>query len=68
MAETVHKVTIIEIDIPFWRMVGILIKWAIAAIPAIFIVSVLVMIAGAALSTLFGVTMHWFGGWGPMHY
>lgn len=59
MAETVHKVTITEIDIPFWRIVGILIKWSIAAIPAVLIVSLVVTLVGAALSMIFGFSMHW---------
>ena len=30
-----HRVAIADIDIPFWRMVAIIIKWAFAAIPAV---------------------------------
>ena len=30
-----HRVAIADIDIPFWRMVVIIIKWAFASIPAV---------------------------------
>ena len=29
-----HRVAIADVDIPFWRMVAIIIKWTFAAIPA----------------------------------
>jgi len=31
---TPHRVAIADIDIPFWRMVMVLVKWSFAAIPA----------------------------------
>jgi hypothetical protein len=44
-----HRVTIADIQIPFWRMVVILIKWTLAAIPAVIIVSIIFGIIGALI-------------------
>jgi hypothetical protein len=45
-----------DIDIPFWRLVAIFVKWALAAIPATIILIVIWMIVAAVFSTIFG---HW---------
>jgi hypothetical protein len=56
-----HRVAIADIDIPFWRMVAILIKWAIAAIPATIVISiifgVIAMIVGLVFGGMFGGMM-----------
>jgi hypothetical protein len=44
-----HRVTIADIQIPFWRMVVILIKWTLAAIPAVIIVSIIFGLIGALI-------------------
>ena len=44
-----HRVTIADIQIPFWRMVAIMIKWTLAAIPAVIIVSIIFGIIGAVI-------------------
>ena len=44
-----HRVAIADIDIPFWRMVGIIIKWTFAAIPAMIILSIIFGIIGAVI-------------------
>ena len=36
-----HRVAIADIDIPFWRMVAIMMKWTFAAIPAVIIISII---------------------------
>ena len=41
-----HRVAIANIDIPFWRMVMILVKWSLAAIPAAIIITILFMVIG----------------------
>jgi ABC-type sugar transport system permease subunit len=41
MTNGAEPVTIRDIDVPFWRIVTILIKWSIAAIPAAIIVAIL---------------------------
>ena len=45
----VKKVTVVAIQIPFLKVVGILIKWALAAIPAMIILALL----GALLAAVF---------------
>ncbi len=40
MTDSAEPITIRNIDIPFWRIVTILIKWSIAAIPAIIVVAI----------------------------
>ncbi|MEH6555895.1 hypothetical protein [Pseudoalteromonas tetraodonis] len=37
---TKNEVVITDIKMPFWSMVGFMVKWAIAAIPAIIILGV----------------------------
>ena len=49
-----HRVAIADIDIPFWRMVAIIIKWAIAAIPAAIILTIIFAIIGAIVAVIFG--------------
>jgi hypothetical protein len=44
-----HRVSIADIDIPFWRMVAIIIKWAFASIPAVIIISIIFAVIGAVL-------------------
>ena len=41
MAEGSNLVTIRDIDVPFFRIVLILIKWSVAAIPAVIIVAII---------------------------
>jgi hypothetical protein len=53
MTDGAEPITIRNIDIPFWRIVAILIKWSIAAIPAIIVIAILYtlifsILAGAA--------------------
>jgi len=40
MTNGAEPITIRDIDVPFWRIVTILIKWSIAAIPAAIIVAI----------------------------
>ena len=49
-----QEVLITGIEIPFWDVVGILIWWALAAIPAVILLSVIFAIGGAVLGGLFG--------------
>ncbi len=44
-----HRVSIADVEIPFWRMVAIIIKWTFAAIPAMIILSIILGIIGAVL-------------------
>lgn len=45
-----NLVTIRDIDVPFWRIVLILVKWSIASIPAMIILAVLITL----ISFVFG--------------
>ena len=42
MTDGSNLVTIRDIDVPFWRIVMILVKWSIASIPAMIILGILV--------------------------
>lgn len=44
--------TLVDIKIPFWRLVAIFVKWAVAAIPAAIIVLVLYALIGTAVAAL----------------
>jgi hypothetical protein len=44
-----HRVSIADVEIPFWRMVAIIIKWTFAAIPAMIILSIIFGIIGAII-------------------
>ena len=50
-----QEVVVVDVKIPFTSMVILLVKWAIAAIPAVIILIVLVGI----ISTIFGGVFHW---------
>jgi hypothetical protein len=57
MATSPHsEVRIVDISVPFWSMVIFMVKWALASIPAIIILSVLGSIIYAVLIAL----MHHF--------
>ena len=48
--ETSAHVVVTDIRMPFWSMVVFMIKWAIAAIPALIILAVLGGVAAVLLS------------------
>lgn len=47
MVDSSNIVTIRDIDVPFWRIVMILVKWSIASIPAMIILVLLLALIGA---------------------
>jgi len=47
MSNVNQKVTVTDINMPFFSMVGFMIKWAIAAIPAMIILYLIGAIFGA---------------------
>jgi len=57
MTNGAEPITIRDIDVPFWRIVTILIKWSVAAIPAAIIVAifyaVILGVLGALLAGVF---------------
>jgi len=44
-----HRVAIADIQIPFWRIVAILVKWSFAAIPAAIIIGIIYAIVFGAI-------------------
>ena len=54
MADGSNLVTIRDIDVPFFRMVSILIKWSIASIPAIIIAAILYAVLFALIGGIVG--------------
>ena len=46
MTDGSNLVTIRDIDVPFWRIVMILVKWSIASIPAMIILVLLLALVG----------------------
>lgn len=55
MSDGRNEVVVVDIKIPFWSMVVLMVKWTLAAIPAIVI---LVAIA-TIISAVFGGLFHW---------
>ena len=52
MVEATNAVTIRDIDVPFWRIVVILVKWSIASIPAMIILAILITVVSFVVSGL----------------
>jgi hypothetical protein len=50
-----NPVSVIDIRIPFWRLVAFFVKAAIAAIPAAIIVAVIYFLIAGVLLALLGV-------------
>ncbi|HYA46504.1 MAG TPA: hypothetical protein VEF92_03035 [Burkholderiales bacterium] len=55
MSDERREVVVVDVKIPFLSMVVLLVKWAIAAIPAMIILIAL----GAIVGALLGGTFHW---------
>lgn len=49
------RVTIVDVKIPFWSMVVLMVKWVIASIPAFFILLALGTAAASMLGLLGGI-------------
>ena len=49
MNDDAREVVVVDVKIPFWSMVVLMVKWAIAAIPAVIILFVLSAIVSALL-------------------
>jgi hypothetical protein len=49
-----NRVTVVDIQMPFWSMVVFMVKAAIASIPAIIILSVLFAIVMTIFTAMFG--------------
>ena len=66
MADDRREVVVTDIEIPFLSMVVLMVKWAIAAIPALFILIVIGGLLSTALGLIFGAGWHHWGAGTPM--
>ena len=62
MAEDRREVIVTDIRIPFWSMVVLMVKWAIAAVPAVIILMLLGALISFALGMIPGVGWHHYWG------
>lgn len=58
MAEDRREVVVTDVKIPFWSMVVLMVKCAIAAIPAVIILMLIAVLVSVAVSMLFGAGWH----------
>ena len=61
MAANAQEIVVTDVRIPFWSMVVLMVKWALAAIPAIIILIVIGSVLSMILGALFGGTFSWHG-------
>jgi len=47
-----NGITIRDIDVPFWRIVMILVKWSIASVPAMIILMILASLIAAIVGII----------------
>jgi hypothetical protein len=60
MADENHEVVVTDVKIPFWSLVVLMVKLAIAAIPAFIILIVVGAVASMIMAAIFGGGMgHW---------
>ena len=64
MADDRREVVVTDIKIPFWSMVVLLVKWALAAIPAVIILMLLVALISLVLGMIPGPGWHHYWGMG----
>ena len=64
MADDRREVVVTDIKIPFWSMVVLMVKWAIAAIPAVIILILLVSLISVVLGMIPGPGWHHYWGMG----
>jgi hypothetical protein len=52
-----HRVAIADIQIPFWRMVAIIIKWTLASIPAFIVLSLIFTLIATVIVAIVGAVV-----------
>jgi len=62
MTQDRREVVVTDIKIPFWSMVVLMVKWAIAAIPAVLILMLMAALISMLLGMLPGAGWHQFWG------
>ena len=55
------KVVVTDIRMPFWSMVLFMVKWVIASIPALIILSMIISLIMAVITTIFGAMWGFHG-------
>ena len=63
MADPTNTIVVTDIKIPFWSLVVLMVKWALAAIPAVIIMIAIGTVISALLGVMFGAAFQW--PWGP---
>jgi len=58
MADEKHEVVVTDVKIPFLSMVVLMVKWAVAAIPALIVLLAIGAVASMAMAAIFGGGMH----------
>ena len=58
MADDKREVVVTDVKIPFWSMVVLMVKWAVAAIPALIILLVIGTVASTVIAAVFGGGLH----------
>ena len=61
MADDQREVVVTDIKIPFLSMVILMVKWAVAAIPALFILFIIGGLLTMVLGLIFGAGWHHWG-------
>lgn len=61
MSDNTREVVVTDIKIPFWSMVVLLVKWTLAAIPAIVILVVIGTVLSMVMGALSGGLIGWHG-------
>ncbi|MBE0619045.1 MAG: hypothetical protein IH605_00470 [Burkholderiales bacterium] len=62
MTEDRREVVVTDIKIPFWSMVVLMVKWAIAAIPAVIILMILAALFSMVLGMIPATGWHHYWG------
>jgi hypothetical protein len=62
MADNTQEVVVTDIKIPFLSMVVLMVKWTLAAIPAIIVLIVIGSILSMMIGAFFGGMFSWHGG------
>ena len=61
MADNTQEIVVTDVRIPFMSMVVLLVKWALAAIPAMIILIVIAAVVSAAFGAFLGGMFGWHG-------
>ena len=61
MPNNIQEIVVTDIKIPFLSMVVLLVKWALAAIPAMIILIIIGMVLSMVLGAMFGGMFGWHG-------